>query len=99
MTGYNPLNMPFRYLLRVASHQGVVNGRNVVDEALRPYRSRMCTLCEFARQRALVRRARMVLLKGGQHLMSRARPVIAQHTSVHGKFIIRSDCISVFVGL
>jgi len=62
MTGYNALDLPFRYLLRVASHQGVVNGRNVVDEALRPYRSRMCTLCEFARQWTVVRRARMVLL-------------------------------------
>ena len=99
MTGYNSRDLPFRDLLRVASHQGVVNGRNMVDEALRPYRSRMCTLCEFARERALVRRARMVLLKGGQHLMSRARPVIARPTSVHGRFIIRSDCISVFVGL
>ena len=99
MTGYNPLDLPFRHLLRIASHQGVVNGRNVVNEAFRPYRSRMCTLCEFARERALVRRAWLVLLTEGQRLMSRARLVIARPTSVHGRFIIRSDCISVFVGL
>ena len=99
MTGYNSFGLPFRHFLRVASHQGVVNGRNVVNEALRPYRSRMCTLCKFARQRALVRRAGMVLLTEGQRPMSRTHPVIARHTSVHGRFIIRSDCISVFVGL
>jgi len=108
MTGYNSLDLPFHYSLRIASHQSVVNGRNVVNEAFRPYRSRVCALRKFARERTLVRRARTILLTEGQRPMWRTRPVIARHTSVHGRFIIRSvhgrfiirsDCISVFVGL
>lgn len=99
MTGYNSLDLPFRHFLRIASHQGVVNGRNVVDQTLHPYRSRMCALCKFAGQWTMVRRAWLVLLIEGQRLISRTRMVIAQHTSVHGRFIIRSDSMRVFVGL
>jgi len=97
MARNNALDVPFGDALCIVTHDLVVYSCDVIYQAPEPYGARMRILCESVRHRSLLRCWSRVLLFSST-LASKCQ-FLTQRTSVHGRFINKSDCMSVFVGL